>query len=237
MNGVNAVVEAIVAEKVQQNEMFTAHDITLEARNRGHRVGHQDVKTIVHDYYNRGNMGIAYERSTISVPLGGTPFLYHRSVDDPTTYQNIRGQGQVPNPTTQTITIPNLLSTISSVVDNGIQNVSPFSPFSTSTGDNTDNIGRKPDARQTLSIPANLLRQAGFTPNQQVYVTAVNNTLEISSVQQANSHTYTVDKGNQVRIVQSVLVEAGIGGIGETYDCSLESGKVVVKKSSQKSAA
>jgi len=84
------VVEAVVDEKVQAGEMFTAHDITLEVRNRGHQAGHNEVRDAVHDYYGRGGLGVAYTRTNISVP-GGQPLLYHRSVDDPSTYGNIRG--------------------------------------------------------------------------------------------------------------------------------------------------
>lgn len=86
------VVEAVVDEKVQAGAMFTAHDITLEVRNRGHSAGHNEVRDAVHDYYGRGGLGVAYTRTNISLP-GGQPFLYHRGTDDPATYSNIRGGG------------------------------------------------------------------------------------------------------------------------------------------------
>lgn len=105
-NAIQPVIESVVDSKVQNGEMFTAHDITLETRTRGHRAGHNEVRDAVHDYYSRGGMGVAYTRTSITVPLGGTPFLYHRSVDDPANYQNIRGQGQVPTPSTSTIAVP-----------------------------------------------------------------------------------------------------------------------------------
>jgi len=85
-----SVVEAVVNEKVQAGEMFTAHDVTLEVRKRGHRADHNEVRDAVHAYYGRGGFGVGYTRTNISVP-GGQPLLYHRTVDDPSTYSNIRG--------------------------------------------------------------------------------------------------------------------------------------------------
>jgi hypothetical protein len=93
-----SVVETVVNEKVQNNELFTAHDVTLEVRNRGHRAGHNEVRDAVHDYYSRGGLGVAYARTNITVP-GGNPYLYHRIVDDPLNYQNVRGGTvSVPDP-------------------------------------------------------------------------------------------------------------------------------------------
>lgn len=100
------VVEAVVDEKVGNGDMFTAHDVTLEVRNRGHRAGHNEVRDAVHDYYSRGGLGVAYTRTNISVP-GGQPFLYHRGADDPSTYGNIRGGGgALASPSPATIPVP-----------------------------------------------------------------------------------------------------------------------------------
>ena len=44
------VAETVVNEWVQAGEMFTAHDVTLEVRNRGHKAGHGEIKDAVHDY-------------------------------------------------------------------------------------------------------------------------------------------------------------------------------------------
>jgi len=68
------VIETVVDEKVQAGELFTAHDVTIEVRSRGHRTGHGEVRDAVHDYYGRGGLGVAYTRTNISV-LGGNPYL------------------------------------------------------------------------------------------------------------------------------------------------------------------
>ncbi len=81
------LIEQIVQEKVQAGAMFTAYDITLEARRRGGNVRHQDVRDLVHEFYEQGRFGAAYNRTLIDVGAPTRPFLYHRFADDPSSYQ------------------------------------------------------------------------------------------------------------------------------------------------------
>ena len=60
------LVNQIVQEFVQARRMFTAFDVTTEARRRNAR-RHNDVKDVVHDCFQQGRMGAAYNRSTIDV--------------------------------------------------------------------------------------------------------------------------------------------------------------------------
>lgn len=99
---ISVLVESMIDGKVQSNELFTAHDITLELRNQGQKVSHSDVRDAVHDYYNRGGMGIGYTRTSISVPDKNhisfkSAFLYHRHADSFASYKNIRGAAVMPN--------------------------------------------------------------------------------------------------------------------------------------------
>jgi hypothetical protein len=61
------VIEAVIQEKISKKESFTAYDITQEVRNRGHRVTHDEVRTEVHSYYDRGLMK-DYDRMRESYP-------------------------------------------------------------------------------------------------------------------------------------------------------------------------
>jgi retron-type reverse transcriptase len=89
------LVRQIILEKVQAGEMFTAYDITLEARRRGAQARHDPVKDIVHQCHQDGTMGASYTRTVITVSGGARPFLYHRYDADPSTYP---GQPVVANP-------------------------------------------------------------------------------------------------------------------------------------------
>ena len=188
------VVEQVVNDKVGAGEMFTAHDVTIDVRSRGHRAGHAEIRSAVHDYYGRGGMGVGYTRSTITVP-GGTPFLYHRQVDDPATFSHIRGLN-VNVPTSATIVVPpagstsndsdddddddadgsgNSIQLPSNLLGNlsvaGVAVQSPSQVHSGSRGQNKPGQvnARKVDGRGVLSIPTNIVRGAGMKPSQKVY--------------------------------------------------------------------
>lgn len=219
------IVEKVVDEKVQLGDMFTAHDVTLEVRNRGHRASHGDVRDFVHDYYNRGGLGIAYTRINITVPGGGTPFLYYRTVDDPANYKDIRGASTltpvvnssiVSVPSSQVVIPPALLNgnTPVNVKKSAKPGLSKFRPV---------------DNRGTLSIPTKIIRQL-FTVGQKVFAVANSDGVNIVADQPANSTVfgkYTVDAHTQVRITQSLLNRAGIGGT--EYDVEQGVDRVVVK--------
>lgn len=252
------VVETVVDEKVQAGELFTAHDVTLELRKRGHRAGHDEVRNAVHDYYGRGKLGVAYSRTILSVP-GGNPYLYHRGADDPSTYQNIRGGGNVnvTNPATipvpppgqsgdddddddgagQAVTIPaSLLGSLTTVPQNSVTGSSVNGHARNSATRVSNKPGntkaRTVDGRGTLSIPAPIIRQLGFKPRQKVYAVAATNGVDIVATQPPASSvygTYTVDDHEQVRLTQSLLERAGIAG--QQYDVEQSSNKVVVKLS------
>src|SRR5438067_13650294 len=81
------LVGQLVQEHVQAGAMFTAYDLTLEARRRGGSVRHQDVRDLVHEFFENGRMGAAYNRTLIDVGAPTRPLLYHRFSDDPSTYQ------------------------------------------------------------------------------------------------------------------------------------------------------
>jgi retron-type reverse transcriptase len=81
------LVDQIVQENVQVGAMFTAYDVTLEARRRGANARHAEVRDLVHAYYEQGRMGAAYNRTAIDVGAPTRPFLYHRYSDDPGTYR------------------------------------------------------------------------------------------------------------------------------------------------------
>ncbi len=93
------LVDQIVAERVQAGALFTAYDITLEARRRGGNIQHNDVRDLVHESYEQGRMGVAYNCSTIEVGAKVKPFLYHRFADSPNSYQPPANGGNSAAPT------------------------------------------------------------------------------------------------------------------------------------------
>jgi hypothetical protein len=242
--GLTTVVETVVSEKVQKGEMFTAHDVTLEVRQRGHRAGHGEVRDAVHDYYDRGEFGVDYTRTNISVP-GGNPYLYHRSVDDPANYANIRGGVPVQVGSQQTIVVPAPVPTVDDDEDdddddddeddttnnNVVVPQSFLNSIAVAPKNSADTtVGRKVDGRQTLSIPAPVVRNVGFQVGEKVFAVASTDGVNVQRNQPAKSSVfskYTVDSHQQIRLTQAMLARAGIGG--KTYDVAQVGKKVVVK--------
>lgn len=254
------VVETVVDEKVQAGELFTAHDVTLEVRVRGHRAGHGEVRDAVHDYYGRGGLGVAYSRSNIPVP-GGNPYLYHRGVDDPSTYQNIRGGTvNVPSPATipippvgqidddddddddgHSVTIPaNLLNGLSTqnysvagIAVSGTNVTGHARNSATRTSNKPGNTkARTVDGRGTLSIPAPIIRQLGFKPRQKVYAVAATNGVDIISTQPPASAVYgTYTVDDHEQVRLTQALLQRAGIAGKQYDVEQVNDKVVVKLS------
>jgi hypothetical protein len=229
-NGLFSVVETVVNDKVQAGELFTAHDVTLEVRTRGHRSGHNEVRDAVHDYYDRGGFGIGYTRTIITVPSGSHPYLYHRGVDDPSTYNKVRGGAksgpkQVSSNNNSSISIPpGLLGGDSS------PNSSDDDDLGSSKSKN--DFTRLVDNRKTLSVPVVLIRQAGFKAGQKVYAVAHADGVKISSDQPTPASVfgkYTVDSYSQVRITQHLLSRAGIAG--EKYTITRSNDNILIKLS------
>src|SRR4051794_39803422 len=81
------LVIALCNERVQARIMFTAYDVTQAARRRGGNVRHNDVRDLVHELFENGRLGAAYNRSLIDVGAQTKPWLYHHFNDNPANYR------------------------------------------------------------------------------------------------------------------------------------------------------
>lgn len=213
------VVEQTVAEKTQAGELFTAHDVTKAVRakvGRGVNVSHNDVKQEVHNLFANGQMGSDYSRNLANLPgVPVQPWVYHRTTDDPASYGTGTVTPAVPAPV-------NVVVAVTNQPDDGVNQ----------TKDGTYKV----DARETLCLPATLLRDAGLNAGDtanvlvdalagQVAVAAVGATLPAVYTPLA---TYTVDKYGNVRVTQATLQRAGIGG--KEYVIEGDATMVTVKK-------
>ncbi len=93
-------VQQIVLNYIASGTMFTAYDVTVEARKQGIQLRHDEGKDIVHDMFQTGSMGAGYNRSVIDVGAPTKPFVYHRFDIDPSGYRSMGGTGTPapPNP-------------------------------------------------------------------------------------------------------------------------------------------
>ncbi len=84
-------VQQIVLNRIASGSMFTAYDITVEARKQGLQLRHEEGKDIVHEMFQTGVMGASYNRSVVDVGAQVKPFVYHRFDVDPQGYGSPEG--------------------------------------------------------------------------------------------------------------------------------------------------
>jgi hypothetical protein len=85
-----ATIQDLCGESIARGDMFTAFDLSLEAKRRGISERHRHMKHAVHDYFESGAMGPEYTRTLIAIPgADGPAWLYHRWEDDVQEYQPV----------------------------------------------------------------------------------------------------------------------------------------------------
>jgi hypothetical protein len=77
-------VKEVISDKISNDIMFTAFDITKELRKNGHKVRHGNIRSIVHDLFRNGEIN-GYTRTIIDIN-GERPFVYHPVSSDSSLY-------------------------------------------------------------------------------------------------------------------------------------------------------
>lgn len=86
------MIKDVVMLKVENEESFTAFDITMYAKKyEGLKERHSEVKHIVHEMFDEGimdeNSDIIYERTLIDIPgVSEQAYLYHPRDEDVENY-------------------------------------------------------------------------------------------------------------------------------------------------------
>lgn len=219
-------IDAVVREKIQAKELFTAFDISnavkVMLRNSGEFDGsihrHKNMRDWVnHTIYEIMSYfhDLNYIRTLCDVSSTEKAFVYHPANVNASTY-----------------------------VGAGIANPVPVSPYvdptainaqvaTTSVINNSTSDVKMPDARGTLCVPSQLLKDAGFSTYGAAYVYKQVDCLLISpNVLPAVSNYdayYTVDHSSNVRITKYTLEKCGLIST-KGFICELCSNGVVVKK-------
>lgn len=222
-------IDSVISQKVQAGELFTAFDISnavkVMLRNLGtfngsihrHKVMRDDVNLALN--YVMGDFNsFNYIRTLCDVSSTEKAFVYHPANVSASTYV---GAG-IANP----VPVANTQSANPSFITNSNTLVITNSPVSTSDA-------KMPDARGTLCVPSQLLKDAGFSAYGAAYVYKQVDCLLISpNVLPAVSNYdayYTVDHSGNVRITKYTLEKCGLIST-KGFICELCSNGVVVKK-------
>lgn len=222
-------IDTVISQKVQAGELFTAFDVSnavkVMLRNLGtfdgsihrHRVMRDNINLALNDVIGDYN-SFYYVKTLCDVSSTEKAFVYHPSHVSASTYI---GAGVV-NP----VPVANTQSANPSFITNSNTLVITNSPLSTSDV-------KMPDARGTLCVPSQLLKDAGFSTYDAAYVYKQVDCLLISP-KQLDAVTYydayyTVDHSCNVRITKYTLEKCGLATT-KGYVCELSSNGVIVKK-------
>lgn len=238
-----ATAENLVGQTIESfltaRRPFTAHEVTRQVRTQTRdNVRHADVKDIVHTAFHQGLFG---EYGRVLANIAGVdpqPWVYHAPGSDLSAY----GLGQVVQvidyddqdhdsntPLAQIPVLPALLPA-------ALATVAPDADNTPDTGSAADAAGvytREVDQRESLSIPAPLVKEAGMKAGDTawVYADPVNNRAVVRKDDQAPASltflmTYTVNLHTNVRVTKATLQRAGLPGksfrIGKDADNSIE---------------
>lgn len=217
------LIEEVIDKKINQNEMFTAFDVSLSVKEEAKKRGipterHRDMKNAIHAQLDQFIQAGMYCRQLHNVGADVPAFLYFPSGAEPNQYVP-QSRKDAPKPT-QT----------NPVVDSPSVGFSSINPK-----DNNQSGGRQPDQRGTLTVPNHLLRAANFKPRDTVYVLSCDENgkpmlILKKQADQSAVAKYTVDRSSNVRITSATLAMAGMSGMYGSYDFQGDQDKVVVKE-------
>ncbi len=225
------LLEGIIEEKVLAGEMFTAFDVSMESKARGETERHRSIKHVVHDYYEGGRFPTDYTRTLLNVGAPEQAFVYHRTVDDPTTYKSKYTGGKVQSPQKQ--------QTVKAATP-----PAPVNVISVVTPAQNDGGAALPggavaraDARGTVLIPADVVRKAGFQPKANVSVygdPASKSVVVVADKSQVPAgmiaQAYTVDGANNIRVTAFAFSKAGVnpGSKGTRFKAEYQKNQITI---------
>ncbi len=233
-----SLIEQEIDQKVQQNVMFTAYDITIAVQETLKSQGsfdpsvhrHRHLKRDIHRAAGSAISTGQFQQTLRDVGAPTQAFVYHPIGSDSTTYMPIKrkdsladGKAAVQPSSPHAINVPAQSTAVVDADDDA-----------NDAGDGSD-VGRVADQRGTLAVPAFLLRQLGLKFNDKAYVLLRGDHLAVVSSPDNGEvpiASYTVDHGLNVRITHAVLrvPRAGQPDRDASYDFDLESNAVLVRE-------
>jgi hypothetical protein len=250
-NQAQDIIREKVAEFVQEERLFTAYDISkavqAELKSQGLPFErHRDLKGDIHQEVSVALATGDYVQTLHDVGAPTRAFLYLPQGADPNDYvpqdrKDTPKQADTDASQTQAQVVAGTAAKpFASQDDDADDADDAATPANGLNGTDDDDdegdevdSGRLPDARGTVCVPNHVLRSAGFSHRDVVYVVCDNGKAKLVKQLGTNDQklaTYTVDYSDNVRITSATLQVAGIG-LGQApngYDFKREGDKVVV---------
>lgn len=229
LSTLNLIVE-VIEQKIINQEMFTAFDVSTEVQKKAKNQSipierHRNMKNDIHQEMQQYLHAGMYKSQLHDVGAQMQAILYFPDNSDPNNYipqkRKDNSLGVVIKGNTKPI-IP-----ACAVVDGKLKLVD------TTSQDISDSqkAGRSPDQRGTLTVPNNLLQNAGLKPRMTafVFLRPQDDLLFVTKNVHDRKYeaVYTVDYAGNVRITKSILKL--IGDDNSTYDFERNADEVIVK--------
>ena len=197
------LISEVVTKKVDNDEKFTAFDVSLDVKERAKKDGvpserHRQMKRAIHSEMDSYISNGLYEKTLVDVGAGNPAFLYLPTGSDPDEYTPRTRQDAKP-------TTPTPTGDVLSFVDDDDDD-----DDDEDDGDDGNNSkARKGDKRGTLGVPNTFVRDAGFRQGQRVYAAAGTHgskpALVLSKSGSAPLTSYVVNDSDRVRVTEPVL--------------------------------
>jgi len=240
---VRQLTKDIVKELTDKDYQFTAYDVTKLVRGTtNERIPHWQVKSIVHDMFDNGEMVGNYSRRLIIIPgTNDQGLLYHdtgsnQGLYDPDFVPSIDIDGTKNNPTVTALVQDD--EDDSEDDEDDSEDDEDDSEDDEDTINTVSNIGTgyiAVDGRGRLCITVSLVRELNLNPGNTVVVYPLlkQKCLYIYNIVQPGDFTpkpedryFRVDRDGNIRLTASVLREAGMGH-EKTLECSVKTTHVV----------
>jgi DNA-binding transcriptional regulator/RsmH inhibitor MraZ len=195
----------VVGDKLCDEEVFTALNVSREVQKRGIRERHRNMRDEIHSVIASTN--VYHQKTLVRLDSGQDVWVYHLPEDDPKDHLD---QIQIDSAPKKPRIQPQQQAQISNA-----------------------NGGISPDARSRICIPSKYTQQLGLRVGDLVRVSACPS-LEIVKIDtMANSNlssgrTYSVDKSGNIRVARRLLKKAGIADVNVCV--SVINGSIVIEE-------
>ncbi len=222
--------DEVVREWIEDRKLFTAFEVSIEAKSRGVNERHRNMKDHVHTAIARIGSAHSYTRTLMDVGAQTQAWVYHHTGDNPYTYRpldrgNTRQRAATPATAAPSPNAP--------AVYQGLRNPAPLTPNAGSPRNNNDGVCGT-DAQGRVTITASMLKGMDIEAGETAIVVcdAANKEIRITRPTIFDDNdpdtNYSVESDGSIRIAPSALDEAGIGGL-QSYNVSGDSDCITVK--------
>lgn len=234
-------IQEVLEEKIDNDEMFTAFDISLIVKDMAKTAGetperHRHMKNDVHkEMQNYLNSGI-YTKSLWDVGAPSKAILYYPTGSNPAVYlpQRRTRVPQTPAPTTAAVVSATPSVSASSSCPVG-QLIAPAKKKPIAKNKPNSSQNRVADGRGTVTVPTVFVKAVGLQPKEKAYVykdtLADGSPVVTVSKQQISGKTlitsYTVDDSSNIRVTLHTLKAAGLSST-IAYDFEGDTNKIMI---------